>query len=191
MSGNYFTNPLIFLIQTILGTFGLLVLLRFLFQLVQADFYNPVSQFLVTVTGPALRPLRRVIPGTSGLDLASLVLAWLVKALELFLVILLSGWGIRLGVLAWAIPEIIEMLINIFLVAIIIQVVLSWIAPGSGFNPVLSLIYDLAELVLEPARSLIPPFEGIDFSPLVASVGLVLLKMLLLPPIKYLTGSPF
>ncbi len=188
--GNLVTNPLIFLIQTILGTYGFFVLLRFIFQLVQVDFYNPVSQFIVTVTAPVLRPLRTLIPNLDGLDIASLVLAWLLKVLELFLVLLLMGY-FRLGVVVWAIPELVEMVFNIFIIAILIQVVMSWIFPGGAFNQVLILIEDLAEPVLRPARQLIPPFEGLDFSPMLATVALIFLRMLLVPILKALTGSPF
>ena len=82
MGGGYLTQPAVFLVQVLFGLYATLVVLRFLLQLTRADFYNPISQFIVKATRPLLNPLRRVIPGVSGIDLASLVLAWLVITIE-------------------------------------------------------------------------------------------------------------
>jgi YggT family protein len=190
MDGSYLTNPAVFLIQTLFGLYVLVVMLRFLLQLTRADFYNPISQFVVKVTSPVLRPLRQIIPGVAGIDLASLVLAWLLKSVELMLVLMVLGLGGALSALLWAIPELVDLVINILLVAIVIQVILSWISPG-GYNPAGQLLYALTEPLLRPARSLLPPISGLDLSPMLVMIGLVLLKMLLLPPLKLVTGSPF
>ena len=191
MGSNYLTNPLVFLIQTLFGLYILVVLLRFLLQLVRADFYNPISQFLVKVTSPPLRILRRFIPGVGGIDLSAILLAWGLKYVELLLIILISGIAPNfLGPLFWALPELIELVINIFLFAVLIQVILSWINPGS-YNPATALLYSLTEPVMRPARNLLPPVSGLDLSPMLVMIGLVLLKMLLLPPLRVITGSPF
>ncbi|HIP53256.1 MAG TPA: YggT family protein [Chromatiales bacterium] len=191
MSSSYLTNPAVFLIQTLFGLYILVVVLRFLLQLFRADFYNPVSQFIVKATTPVLRPLRRIIPGLAGLDLASIVLAWLLQAVALLLVGMVLGLGFRpLGALLWAIPALTELVINIFLYGILIQVILSWIAPASH-NPAISLLYTLTEPILRPARRLLPPISGLDLSPMLVLIGLMLLKMLLLPPLRLITGSPF
>ena len=191
MSDGYLTNPAVFLIQTLFGLYILVVMLRFMLQLFRADFYNPVSQFVVKITAPPLRPLRRLIPGFTGIDLAALVLAWLLKTLELALVMMLMGaGGSLLGTFLWAIPELVDLLLNIFLFAILIQVILSWVNPGA-YNPATSLLYSITEPLLRPARTLLPPISGLDLSPMLVMIGLVLLKMLLLPPLKLITGSPF
>lgn len=191
MGGGYLTNPLVFLIQVLFGAYTLVVMLRFLLQLVRADFYNPVSQFIVKATALPLRPLRRLIPALGGLDTASIVLMWLVKSVELMLILLISGGAPNLlAPLAWAIPELIGLALDVFLYAILIQVILSWVNPG-GYNPVIGLIDRLTDPLLRPARRLIPPMGGLDLSPMVVMIGLVLLKMLLLPPLQLLTGSPF
>ncbi|RLJ18820.1 YggT family protein [bacterium endosymbiont of Escarpia laminata] len=191
MDGNYLANPAIFLIQTLFGLYILAVVLRLILQLVKADFYNPVSQFLVRATNPPLKLLRRFIPGFGGIDISSIVLAWALKAAELGLVILLSGASVNaLGPILWAIPELVELLINIFLFAILIQVILSWINPGA-YNPVSALLYSLTDPVMRPARRILPPISGLDLSPMLVMIGLVLLKMLLLPPLRIITGSPF
>ncbi len=191
MDSSYLTNPLVFLIQTLFGLYILVVMLRFLLQLHRADFYNPVSQFVVKVTSPLLGPLRRIIPGFGGVDLSSLVLAWLLKSLELLLILLVAGAGSSaIGVLLWAIPELVGLLLNIYLFSILIMVVISWINPG-GYNPALSLIQSITEPVMRPARRMLPPMSGLDLSPMLVMIGIVLLKMLLLPPLKLITGSPF
>ncbi|RDH82064.1 MAG: YggT family protein [endosymbiont of Escarpia spicata] len=191
MDGNYLANPAIFLIQTLFGLYILAVMLRLILQLVKADFYNPVSQFLVRATNPPLKLLRRFIPGFGGIDISSIVLVWALKAAELGLVILLSGASVNaLGPFLWAIPELVELLINIFLFAILIQVILSWINPGA-YNPASALLHSLTDPVMRPARRILPPISGLDLSPMLVMIGLVLLKMLLLPPLRVITGSPF
>jgi len=191
MTEAYFTNPLIFLIKTLFGLYITLVVIRFLLQWVRADFYNSISQFVVKLTSPVLRPLRKVIPGYRGVDLASLLLAWLLKAVELMLLGVLFGLGLEpLAALVWAIPALIGLVISLFLFAILIRVILSWVNPDP-YNPAVDLLNRLTDPILEPAQRLLPPISGIDLSPMVAMVALVLLEMLLLPPLRALTGSPF
>jgi YggT family protein len=191
MTGSYLTNPIVFLIQTLLGLYTMVVLLRFLLQWVRADFYNPVSQFVVKVTTPVLRPLRQVIPGYAGMDLAALALAWLVKSVELAIVALLAlPESSPFGALAWALPELVNLAINIFIFAVLIRVILSWINPDP-YHPVAGLLDSLTDPVMRPARRLLPPVGGLDLSPVLVMVGLVLLKMLLIPPLNLATGNPF
>jgi YggT family protein len=191
MGSDYLSNPAIFLIQTLFGLYILAVLLRFLLQWVRADFYNPISQFLVKITTPPLRVLRRFIPGFGGVDLAAIVLAWGLKYVELLLIVLISGVNVNLlGPLFWAIPDLVELFINIFLFAVLIQVILSWINPGT-YNPVSALLYSLTSPVMLPARKILPPISGLDLSPMLVMIVLVIVKMLLLPPLRAITGSPF
>jgi YggT family protein len=191
MSVSYLTNPTVFLIQTLFGLYILVVAIRFLLQWLRADFYNPLSQFVVKLTSPVLRPLRRLIPGYGGLDLAALVLAWLLKSIELALLTLVVGVNASLfGALAWSIPALVELFINIFLFAILIRVILSWVNPDP-YNPAIALLSRLTDPIMRPAQRLIQPIGGIDLSPIVVIMGLVLLEMLLVPPLKWLTGSPW
>lgn len=190
MGSSYLANPVIFLIQVLFGAYILVVMLRFILQLVQADFYNPVSQLIVKLTSPLLKHMRRVIPGLGGIDLSSIVLMWALKSLELALIVTLAGLPFSYMVLAWAVPELIKLAFNVFIFAILIQVILSWINPGA-YNPATALISHIVEPVLRPARRIIPPLGGLDLSPMLAMIGLYLLEMLLLPPILVLTGSPF
>ena len=191
MTEAYFTNPLIFLVKTLFGLYIAIVMIRFLLQWARADFYNPISQFVVKVTSPVLRPMRKVIPGYGGLDLSALVLAWLLKAVELALLSMLLGLGRNpLAALIWAIPALVGLMISIFLFGILIRVILSWVNPDP-YNPAVALLNRITDPIMVPAQRLIPPISGIDLSPMVAMIGLVLLEMLLLPPLQMLTGSPF
>lgn len=191
MNGSYLTDPLVFLVQALIGLYALVVMLRFLLQLMRADFYNPISQFVVKVTTPLLRPLRQAIPGIKGIDVSSLVLAWLVKTAELAIVALLLGFGANaFGAVVWALPALVGLTIDIVLFAVLIRVVLSWINPDP-YNPINGLLDSLTAPVMRPAQRLMPPVGGLDLSPILVMVGLVLLEMLLLPPLKWITGSPF
>ncbi len=191
MGNGYLANPIVFLIQTLFGLYIAIVMLRFLLQLARADFYNPVSQFIVKVTTPALAPFRRFIPGFGGIDLSSLVLAWVLKSVELTLITLVSGAAISpIASPLWAISGLISLTINIFLFAILIQVIVSWVNPGN-YNPVIGLIKKLTDPIMLPAKRILPPIAGIDLSPMLVIIGLTLLEMLLIPPLRMLTGSPF
>jgi YggT family protein len=189
MGAGYLAQPAIFLVKVLFGLYATLVVLRFLLQLTRADFYNPLSQFIVKATKPLLNPLRRVIPGVSGIDVASLVLAWFVLTLEQLAILALAGAGFQIaGAALLAIPELISLFINVFLFAILIQVIISWINPG-GYNPAIGLIHGLTEPLLAPVRRRMPNMGGLDLSPMVVMLGLVVLEMLLIPPIKELIGQ--
>lgn len=189
MDSSYYTNPLVFLVQIIFGLYALIVMLRFLLQIVRADFYNPLSQFIVKVTSPVLTPLRKAVPSIGGKDTASLVLVWLVLGVELMLISLIIGQGLQPVLsLLLAIPKMLELTFDIFIFGILIQVILSWINPGT-YNPAVAIVHSLTEPLLGPARRLISPIGGIDLSPMLVMIGLYLLQMLLLPPLQKLMMS--
>jgi len=181
--GGYGTNAIEFLIQTVFGLYLVAVMLRVLLQLSRADFYNPVSQFLVKVTNPPLIPLRRIIPGFMGIDFAAVVLMIVIKAVEIFLIVLIKGVSVKIsGLAVLSIAELLRLLINVYFFTILIQVVISWVNPGT-YNPVVSLLYSINEPLLSRARRLIPPISGFDLSPIVVIILLQLLSMLLIQPI--------
>ncbi|MCK5639185.1 MAG: YggT family protein [Gammaproteobacteria bacterium] len=190
--GNYLAQPLAFLISTVFGLYILLIMLRFLLARVGVDFYNPISQFLVKATNPGLRPLRRVIPGLWGIDFASVVLMLLLQSLlGLILRLLEMPFGSLLyatstaGIGLWAISELVALVFNVFIFSILIHVILSWVNPGT-YNPVTVILHGLNEPILRPIRRMMPVISGFDLSPLLALVGLQILKMLVMPPLIYL-----
>ncbi len=184
MGGSYAGNAGIFLIQTLFGLYAGAVMLRFLLAMVRADFYNPVSQFLVKVTNPLLLPLRRIVPGVMGIDMASVVLLIALQATKLLLIAAVQGFGIHpLGLLVLSLAELLSLLINIYFFTILIQVILSWVSPGN-YNPAVALLHSLNEPLLGRARRILPPISGFDLSPILVLVGLQLLEMLLVAPIQ-------
>ncbi len=179
------------LIQTFFNFFMLAVLLRLLLQLARADFYNPISQFLVKVTTPALAPLRRLIPGVAGIDMASVVLVLILQVAATILLILLRGYGIPnpLSLLIWGALGTIGMVINIYFVAILVSIILSWVAPGS-YNPVVLLLHQLTEPVMAPFRKLLPSMGGLDLSPIFVFLAINVLQIII-NHLATATGLPF
>ncbi|GLQ30558.1 YggT family protein [Litoribrevibacter albus] len=164
------TEVALLLINTFVSLYVLVILLRFLLQVVKADFYNPVSQFIVKATNPLLVPLRRIIPGVGGIDVASLLLAWIVQLVGMGLVYTLLTGGQFPPILylcAWAVLAIIQTVLNIYLFSILIIVILSWIAPQS-YNPAVLLLHQLTGPALSRIRKVMPDMGMLDLSPIVA-----------------------
>ncbi|MBV6230686.1 YggT family protein, partial [Pseudomonas aeruginosa] len=160
----------IYILQTLGSLYLLIVLLRFILQLVRADFYNPLSQFIVRATKPLLNPLRRIIPGFGGIDLASLVLAILIQLVLMILILMLMGYGVGgfiMQLLIWSIIAVTSLFLKVFFFALIISVILSWVAPGS-YNPGAQLVNQICEPLLMPFRKLLPNLGGLDLSPIFA-----------------------
>lgn len=182
------TTVLDFLLTTLFQLYIAVVLLRFLLQWARADFYNPLSQFVVKITTPLVRPLRRIIPGFGGWDLATLVAAWLLAILQVVLVGtqisqynipgLLDGQVLTpIAIVMISLLDLFALTVSLFLIAIIIQALSSWFNPGH-YNPLTAALYSLTEPLLRPARRLLPPISGIDLSPLLVLLALQVLKML-------------
>ncbi len=175
---SFFSQAGTLLINTLFGLYILAVLARFILQLVRANFYNPFAQFLVVVTNPPLLPLRRIIPGLWGIDWASVLLMLLLEAIEQYLLALLRGYsvtGTMLTVLS--ISQIADLVLYVFLFAILIRAILSWIAPYPH-NPAMDLLVSLTEPLLRPARRIIPPIGGLDLSPVAVLILIELAIML-------------
>lgn len=155
------------------------VLLRFLLQLVKADFYNPISQAIVKVTSPLLNPLRKVIPGVGGLDLASLTLALILQILLVYVLFMVQGFSVAAiplpQVLIVSLKELVNELLNIYMFSLIIIAIASWVAAGS-YNPGLMLLHQLTEPLSSRIRKVIPPLGGLDFSLMVLVLVIITLK---------------
>jgi len=172
-------NALTYLIGTLLDLYISAVMLRLLLQWVRADFYNPVCQFLIKATNPALAPLRRVIPSIGRLDTAAVVL---MLALEIFGVWLIS----RIGssplnfdrIVLFSATKLVATLLVTYFFLIIAAVILSWVG-GRMRHPVIPLVYQLTEPVMRPVRKVIPPIAGIDLSPVFVLIGIRFLLLLL------------
>jgi YggT family protein len=197
MGSNYLTSPLTLIINTIFDFYVLLVLLRFMLQMLRADFYNPVSQFVVRLTSPPLKILRRVVPNLAGQDSAAILLCLVIIYAKFMLLRVLDTGAIHiggsiaaissagyLGLFIYSIADLLSLFLTIFLIAIIIQVVMSWVSP-SHYNPVVGLVNTIAAPVIRPVKKILPPIGGLDLSPLVATLIIIVAKMLIIPPIIF------
>ena len=162
-----------FLVSTIGELYVSCYLVRFLMQWVRADFHNPLSQFIVAVTGPLVRPVRRVMPGWRGLDLATLLVALLLELVLTLILISLSGQSTpSAGVLLLIVLQ--RLAINtarLFFFMVLLRAILSWVSPG-GYHPIAAVLISLTEPLIRPVRRLIPPIGGLDLAPLFVLIGL-------------------
>ena len=180
----------IFIIQTLGSLYLLIVLMRFILQLVRANFYNPLCQFVVKVTQPLLKPLRRVIPSLFGLDMSSLVLALLLQILLFVVILMLNGYqAFTVLLLPWGLIGIFSLFLKIIFWSMIISVILSWVAPGSR-SPGAELVAQITEPVLAPFRRLIPNLGGLDISPIFAFIAIQLLQSWVIPRLAYYAFMP-
>ena len=188
MSSSYMTNPIIFLVDTLVSLYVLAILLRFLLQWANAEFYNPISQFLVKITHPPIKVLRRFVPAIGKIDTASLVLLLLLQMTSDFFILLLKGIAINPGALIiLSATQLISLVLNVFIFAVFARALLSWVNPGT-FSAASSILRSLTEPLLDTCRKFIPDLGGIDLSPLAALLLLQLAKMMILPPLHQLAS---
>ncbi|MFM9912219.1 MAG: YggT family protein [Methylophilaceae bacterium] len=181
-----------FLLDTVLGLFTLAALLRFYLQWTRAPYQNPVSQTVVAVTDFAVKPLRRVVPSWSGLDLSTLVLAFFAQLLLQIATLFLRGYPILvatapayLAIVGLTIVALLRLSVYIFMYAVVIQALISWVNPYTPLAPVLD---SLTRPLLNPLRRRISSASGIDFTPLIVLIGAQLLLMLIVLPVtRYLS----
>lgn len=182
-----FNEALQFLLKAVIDLFVLAALVRFFLQYFRAPFRNPLSEFVVALTDFAVKPLRRIIPGWQGLDLASLLLA---LSLEILLVLILLGLK---GVPIWtagphiipvvvllAIINLLKYCIYLIIAAVFIQAILSWVNPYSPFSSVLESI---TRPFMRPLRKLVPMVGRVDLSPLVL---FLICQLILMLPLTWL-----
>jgi YggT family protein len=182
----------VYVLQTLGSLYLLIVLLRFVLQLVRAIFYNPLCQFAVKATQPLLKPLRRLIPSIAGLDTASLVLAVLVQLLLMVVTLSLMGFNpvsVIPQLLVWSLIGVTSLFFKVFFFALIVSVILSWVAPGSH-NPGAQLVNQLCEPLLAPFRKLLPNLGGLDLSPIFAFIALNLVDRFVIGNLAAMTGMP-
>ena len=173
-------NPFIFLVDTILSIYIAIMLLRFILQQVGADFYNPISQFIVKATQPLVSITRRYIPSVKKIDTATLALVFVLIIIKLVIIFSIAGYPMNVQQLAIkGVYDLISLIIDIFIVALFVQAILSWVNPDP-YHPVSSLLRSLTFPILKPIRNFIPPMGGIDLSTLVGLIGLMFLKRLVL-----------
>ncbi|HUD43880.1 MAG TPA: YggT family protein [Dokdonella sp.] len=180
---SYFADAGQILIRFVFGALITLVVLRVLLQMVRANFYNPICQFLYKATNPVLMPLRRVVPSWRNLDVAGVLLAWLLSAIQLALLFALAGVSPKLtGLAVMAVADLIGFVLLLYMALIIVRILLSFF-PGNARHPIVPLIYQLTDPLLRPLQRILPSFGGLDFSPMVAWLLITLARVLLVQPL--------
>ena len=167
----------IFLVDNIVAFFVILLLARFYFQVLRVGFRNQVGEFVLATTSWIVMPLRRVIPGLAGLDLATLVAAWLLQCAGLWVRALIIGAEPSLPAIAGvACVELLRYSVYILIFAVFIQAILSWVNPEAPVMPVFNAI---TRPFLRPLRRFIPPVGRVDLTPMILLLLLFVLLMLL------------
>lgn len=181
----------IYIIKTLVGLATYLLLVRFLMQASRANYYNPICQGILRATAILTGPLARVVPSWGRFDGATLVTALLIQTLGICAIMSMAGYGMFAAVyLVWSAVALANSLLSIYFFVLLAYVIMSWIAPYSS-QPAAELIKDLAEPICEPARRIIPPLGGLDFSIILVFVGLNLLQnFLLILPLAKASGLP-
>lgn len=173
------TNAFSYLIGTLLDLYITAVLFRMLLQWVRADFYNPVCQFLVKITDPAVVPLRRVLPPIKRLDTASVVLVLALEFISVWVASRIGSSPLELEqIVIFSIKKLAATLLMTYFFLIIAAVIISWVGARMR-HPVVPLVYQLTEPVLSPFRKVIPPIAGVDLSPLFALIAIRFLLILI------------
>ena len=163
-------SALIFLVKTFSDLYLLCFLFRVLLQAVRADFYNPISQFIVRVTNPLVKPARRLLPPAGGFDLPTLVVLIILELVFTIVLLALVGYQPGIGQLIWLVLfRLIALTLWSYTICILVYVILSWFAQAS-YSPIAMLLGHVVEPVLRPARRLLPPIGGLDLSPLIVLI---------------------
>jgi YggT family protein len=176
-------EAIIYLLRFAFDALLMILIMRIWLQAAKADFYNPLSQFIVKASNPIVVPLRRIIPGLGGLDLASILVAYVVATLKFVSLAALSGES--LGVLAFYIGLLVLIKQAGFLlfVIMIIMAVMSWVV--QGYNATLMVLAQLTDPFLRPIRKIIPSIGGLDLSMLVAFLLMNVINILLSNSLPY------
>jgi YggT family protein len=186
-----FAGAGVFLIQTFFGIYFVLIMVRFLMQVSRADYYNPICQGIIKVTDPAIRPFRKLLPTVRGVDFATLTVGFLVELIAIVLIMLVMGGAPFLPIyIGWVLVGMLSIIFDVYFFALLIMVISSWIAPYST-HPAMTLVHQLTEPICTPARKLLPPMGGIDFSIILVFTGIHIVdNYLVIHPLARMLGMP-
>ncbi len=173
------SNALFYLVSTLFEVYLWIVMLRMIMQMVRADFYNPISQLVWQLTQPIVRPLQRVLPKVGPVDTAAALLLVVVAVVYVYVATAVLRVAVTPLAAVWfALLKLMVLALNLYTFALVVQAILSWVGPGVN-NPAGSILWSMNEPLLRPVRRVIPPFSGLDLSPLVVIVLLQFVKLLI------------
>jgi YggT family protein len=172
------TNAIVFIVDTLAQLYLFLLLLRLWLPWLGADFRNPIAQAILKLTSPVVVPIRRIVPPLGKLDTATVLVAFIIQYVTIVILLMIIGRSAGFVPIALtALVNLVLLSLRLFTFAIIVRVVLSWIAPA-GYNPALAIIHTLTERILQPFRRVIPPLGGLDLSPLFAIIALMAITII-------------
>lgn len=178
MAGNG-VRALIFLVNIVFSLYIAALFMRIILQRLGADYYNPIVQFIVRITNPVVKPLRRLIPGIAGWDAAAFLIAIACAFANAWIILSLLGvGGYGPFLLRYAGSKLLAVLINLYIFTILIQALMSWFNPGR-YSPITAVLWRMNEPLLRPVRRLLPPLGGFDFSPLIVIIVLEAFSILI------------
>lgn len=167
------SSAIVFVINALTSLYLLVLLLRFWLPWLRADFRNPLAQGILKLTSPLVVPLRRIVPPVGRLDTATVLVAFIIQYLTVLLLLLILGQSAGIAPIALtSVVKLVVLSINLFVYAIFIRIILSWLAQGA-YNPATAIITTLTEPVLRPFRRIVPPLGGFDISPIFAIILLL------------------
>ena len=178
--GNSATSAIVFVINSLAQLYLLVLLLRFLLPWMRVNFNNPISQAILRLTSPLVIPVRRILPPIGKIDTATVVVAFGVQYLTILIIVLILR--VPPSILPIAVTAAVNLVIltlRLFVFAIIIRIILSWLSGGGAYNPAIAIIDAITEPVLRPFRRLVPPVGGLDISPIFAIILLSAAAMLI------------
>lgn len=179
---NPFNSTALFLITTLFDLSIFILIIRVILAWVKADYYNPVTQFIIKVTQPLVGPLRRIIPTFAGVEYASIAIMLLLELLKFFLISIITiGTPNIFGLFILAVADILKGFLNVFFYAILIQAILSWVQ--SNYSPVTQILSQITAPILRPLHRIIPPVGGFDITPIPAMILLQVLILLIVNPL--------
>ncbi len=171
---------LLFLINTCFDIFLFVLVVRFILAWSGANYFDPITQFVVNITNFVVKPLRRLIPNFRNCETASLVLILVLEIAKFYVISILSmGMPNVLGVLILSIADMARLFVQTLFYGILIQVIMSWVQPVSPLN---NTLYQITSPILRPIQRLLPLMAGMDISPIPAMIILQLLLIVLINP---------
>lgn len=177
------------LVNTLINIYLLMLMMRFLLQASRADYYNPISQSVVKVTQPVVRPFQGFLRPVGRFDLATLAAAFLIKVVSIILILQVAGYGMPpiAGVAIAGVAALASGILKIYFFALIVMIILSWVAPQAS-HPAALLVMQLVEPIMAPVRKVIPPLGMIDLSPIVVFICISLLDNLVVGSLTRAAG---
>ncbi|VVC74754.1 hypothetical protein AQUSIP_00260 [Aquicella siphonis] len=175
-------NAMLFLISCVFDFYIIVLFMRLVLAWVNADYNHPITQFVVKLTSFVVKPVKKFLPDFRGFETSTLILIILIEALKYFVITILSfGMPNILGLFILAVGDSLRLMLETLSLALVFQVILSWMQPGS---PIYQVLFKFTSPVVRPFQKLIPPIAGIDVSPIPAIILLQLLIIIIVNPMK-------